>query len=452
VPSRALRPVGLSLALAAAFVVAPAHAGETAAAASADRLASLALGLAIVLLAAKLAGHAAVRLGQVAVLGELLAGVLLGNMPGMAWLRDDASIDVLAQLGSLVLLFDVGLELTVRDVFDVGWSAASVAALGTACSFGFGFLTAVWLRPREPFSLYAFLGASLTATSIGITARVLKDLGNARARESHVILGAAVLDDVIALVLLAVMSGSLAAAAGGQGRLSAMTVGWIVVKAGAFLVGAFVVGVRVASWLFAGAAKLRASGAQVAAGLVLCFALAWLAQVVGLAPIVGAFTAGLILEEAHSAHFVARGERSLSELVEPVSSFLVPVFFVTMGTHVDLRVFFAPGALAVAAALTCAALLGKVGCAFGARGVARAPVAAGMLPRGEVTLIYASLGRSAHIGGRPLLDSALYGALVLVVIATTLVTPPALKWTLAMRRQSDSPASGSGPAGSTTHR
>jgi Kef-type K+ transport system membrane component KefB len=449
---RALRPFGLSLALAAGFVVRQAHAGQSGAGGSDDHLAWLALGLAIVLLAAKLGGHAAVRLGQGAVLGELLAGVLLGNVPGMAWLRDDASIDILAQLGSLVLLFDVGLELTVREVFDAGRSAAAVAALGTACTFGLGCLAALWLRPHEPFALLAFLGASLTATSIGITARVLKDLGKAKTRESHVILGAAVLDDVIALVLLAITSGSLAAAAGAHGRLSGMTVGWIVVKAVAFLAGTFLVGVRVAPWVFAGAAKLRASGAQVAAGLSLCFVLAWLAQIVGLAPIVGAFTAGLILEEAHSAHFVARGERALSELVQPVSSFLVPVFFVTMGARVDLRVFSTPGALAVAAALTGAAVLGKFGCAFGARGVARASLWAGMLPRGEVTLIYASLGRSVNIGGRPLLDGALYAALVLVVIATTLVTPPALKWALGVRRRSDAPAAGPGAAGSTPSR
>src|SRR5262249_25695775 len=158
--------------------------------------------------------------------------------------------------------------------------------------------------------------------------------------------------------------------------------------------------------LFAGAAKLRTSGALVGIGLALCFALAWVADAIGLAPIVGAFTAGLILEDAHSARFVARGERSLRELVEPVSSFVVPVFFVVMGSAVDLRALGGGSALGVTLALTLAAIVGKLACALGVRGVRRLPVAVGMIPRGEVTLIYASIGRSIVVGGKPILDEA----------------------------------------------
>lgn len=401
-----------------------------AAASAPDRVAPVALGLAFILVAANLGGHLAVRLGQVAVLGELLAGVLLGNLPGLdglKWLSDDPSIDIIARIGALVLLFDVGLELTVREVLAVGRSAAAVAISGTLFSLACGWWVARAIRPdATPYS-HLFIGAALTATSIGITARVLKDLGRTGSPESRVILGAAVLDDVLGLLILTLVSGSVSAA-GAVGSLSLNTVAVTIGKAVAFFGVAFFVGTRTAPLLFTAVAKLRTSGAHVAVGLALCFLHAWVANAIGLAPIVGAFTAGLILEDAHSARFVARGERSLRDLVEPVSSFLVPVFFVVMGARVDLRALAGGPALGVAVALTLTAVLGKLPCALGASGVRRMPVAVGMIPRGEVTLIYASMGGAIGIRGKPLLDGPLYSALVFVVIATTLVTPAALKW------------------------
>jgi Kef-type K+ transport system membrane component KefB len=399
----------------------------------AHAIAWLALALAILLVVAKVAGDLAVRVGQLTVLGELLAGVMLGNVPGLGWLgwlRDDPAIDVLAQLGSLVLLFEVGLALTVRDVFAVGGAAAAVAALGTAFSFVFGWLAIGALRPEDGPYVHTFVAAALTATSIGITARVLRDLSQAKAREARIILGAAVLDDVIGLMVLAIVAGSIAFATGRHGAPSLASVGWVVLKALAFFAAAFAVGIPLSPWVFRAAASLRTSGAHVAVGLAFCLVLAWAADALGLAPIVGAFTAGLILEEAHSAGFVARGERSLAELVEPVSSFLVPVFFVIMGMRVNVRSLVHPGALALAAALTTAAVLGKAACGLGATRARRLAVAAGMLPRGEVTLIYASLGSTTLLAGKPVLDSELYSALVFVIVATTLLTPPALTWAL----------------------
>jgi len=396
----------------------------------------LALGLAILLVAAKVGGHLAVRFGQLAVLGELLAGVLLGNLPGLrglAWLRDDPSVDVVAQLGSLVLLFEVGLALTVRDVLRVRGRSGAVATLGTAFSLTFGWLAAAWLRPQDGPQGHAFVGAALAATSIGITARVLWDLSKTGTREARVILGAAVIDDVFGLIILAAVTAWVHATAGGPGGISLPTVGWILLKAVAFFAAAFAAGIPLASWSFRAATRLRTAGVQVAAGLVFCFFLSWAADVLGLAPIVGAFTAGLILEEAHSAGFVARGERALPELVEPVSSFLVPVFFVLMGMRANLSSLAEPGALSVAACLLAAAVLGKLSCALGAPGMARGAVAVGMIPRGEVTLIYANLGLSTRLAGKPLLDASVYSALILVVVATTLVTPPALRWALRPR-------------------
>jgi Kef-type K+ transport system membrane component KefB len=398
---------------------------------STDRVAPVALGLALILILAKLGGHAAIRLGQVAVLGELVAGVVLGNLHGVGidWLKDDASIDVFARIGALVLLFDVGLELTVRDVFSVGPIAAAVALSGTVFSFASGTATSALVRPGAGVYGHVFVGAALTATSVGITARVLKDLGRTRAPEARVILGAAVIDDVLGLLVLTVVSG-LVTAAGAEG-LSVSTAAWTLAKALGFFGVAFVLGGRTAPALFAAVARLSGSGAQVAIGLALCFLHAWIADAIGLAPIVGAFTAGLILEDAHSARFVARGERSLRELVEPVSSFLVPVFFVLMGARVDLRRLASGRAIAVAAALTGAAIVGKLACGLVARGVRRMPVAVGMLPRGEVTIIYASIGGSLLHGGQPLLDGAMYSALVFVVILSTLLTPTALKLAFA---------------------
>jgi Kef-type K+ transport system membrane component KefB len=236
-----------------------------------------------------------------------------------------------------------------------------------------------------------------------------------------------VIDDVLGLVILTLVTGS-ASAAGALGHVFFLRLAATIAKTAGFFAVALFVGSRTAPRLFASVAKLRASGAQVAIGLALCFAHAWIADAIGLAPIVGAFTAGLVVEEAHSEHFVARGERPLRELVEPVSSFLVPVFFVLMGARVDLGTLASGPALGVAAALTIAAVVGKSACALGAAGVRRLPVAIGMIPRGEVTLIYASIGGTVLVEGRPLLDPPLYSALVFVVIASTLLTPAALKW------------------------
>ncbi len=418
-------PFAVGVALLVIVVPATAHAAS-----APDRVAPVALGLAVILVAAKVGGHVAVRVGQVAVLGELLAGVLLGNVPGLDALRrlpDDASIDIIARLGALVLLFDVGLELTIGEVFSVGRSAVAVASAGTIFSLACGWIVASAVRPDASRYSHVFMGAAITATSVGITARVLKDLGKTSRPESRVILGAAIIDDVLGLVILTLVSGSVSAA-GALGGLSFATVALTIGKAAAFFGVAIVVGTRTAPFLFAAVAKLRTSGAQVAIGLALCFVHAWVADAIGLAPIVGAFTAGLILEDVHWARFVARGERSLRELVEPVSSFLVPVFFVVMGARVSLRALASGPAIGIAVAFALAAILGKLACALGARGVRTLPVAVGMIPRGEVTLIYASIGPTIRIGGHALLDPSLYSALIFVVIVTTLLTPPALKW------------------------
>jgi Kef-type K+ transport system membrane component KefB len=401
-----------------------------------DPVGHVALALVVILVVAKFGGELAVRLGQPAVLGELVGGVLVGNLSllgfsGLESLKSDPSVDMLARIGVLILLFEVGLESTVGQMLKVGVSSLLVAALGVAAPFALGWGVGVWLLPQQSPYVHAFLGATLTATSVGITARVLKDLGRSQTNEARVVLGAAVIDDVLGLVILAVVTGVIAAADRG-GSLAASDVLLTLAKAVGFLVGALVLGVLLSRRLFTLAAKLRARGVLLATGLAFCFFLSWLAGVIGLAPIVGAFAAGLILEDLHYRVFVHRGERGLEDLIHPISSFLVPVFFVVMGMRTDLKSFLQPGVLGLAAALTVAAIIGKQACALGVlgKGVDRLTVGLGMIPRGEVGLIFANIGLALSVGGQRIVNEATFSAVVVMVIVTTMVTPPALKWSL----------------------
>jgi Kef-type K+ transport system membrane component KefB len=399
-------------------------------------VAHVVLALAAILAAAKLGGDLAVRIGQPAVLGELVAGVILGNLDlaGLTWFRAltaDASINMLAQLGVLILLFEVGLESTVREMMKVGASATLVAVLGVVTPFALGWGVGALLLPGHSAYAHAFLGATLTATSVGITARVLKDLGKARLQEARIILGAAVIDDVLGLVILAVVAGVIESANQGTTLSYGSTV-LVVAKAAVFMVGALGLGVALSPRLFGVAARLRGHGVLLATALVLCFVLAWLASAVGLAPIVGAYAAGLILEDIHWKEFTSRGERSVGELVQPVASFLVPVFFVLMGMRVQVQSFAHPAGLGLALLLTLAAIAGKQACALGAlgSGMDRLSIGLGMIPRGEVGLIFASIGLGLTLHGERIVDEGIYSAVVIMVIVTTLVTPPALKWSL----------------------
>jgi Kef-type K+ transport system membrane component KefB len=246
-----------------------------------------------------------------------------------------------------------------------------------------------------------------------------------------VILGAAVVDDVLGLVVLAIVAGAIGAAEGGAG-VSFGSVAWILGKAIAFLVGALIVGVYTTPIVFRWAARLRTKGVLLALGLAFCFALAWLASVIGLAPIVGAFTAGLILEAAHYRDFTAKGEPALDELVHPIAAFLTPVFFVLMGMRTNLASFAAPGVPLLALALIVAAIVGKQVCSLGVlgKGIDRLTVGIGMVPRGEVGLIFANIGLGLTAAGAPVVAASTYSAIVAMVIVTTVVTPPALKWGL----------------------
>jgi Na+:H+ antiporter len=406
-------------------------------------VAHVVLALAAILAGAKLGGDLAERIGQPAVLGELVAGVVLGNLDlfGVTWFRlltGDASINILAQIGVLILLFEVGLESTVRDMLKVGAVAALVAVLGVVTPFALGWGVGALILPNHSGYAHAFLGATLTATSVGITARVLKDLGKAHLTEARIILGAAVIDDVLGLVILAVVAGVIEAAGRGA-TLSYGATGVIVLKAAVFLVGALGLGVLLSPRLFHLALRLRGRGILLATALVILFLLSWLAAAIGLAPIVGAYAAGLILEEVHWKEFARRGEQRLQDLVQPIAAFLVPVFFVLMGMRVELHTFANPDILLLALILTVAAIIGKQACALGVwqRGVDRLSVGLGMIPRGEVGLIFASIGLGLTLHGEHIVDESVYSAVVIMVIVTTLVTPPALQWSLNRGRRAE---------------
>ncbi|MCC7491532.1 MAG: cation:proton antiporter [Fimbriimonadaceae bacterium] len=435
-----------------------------------DPVAPVLLELAVVLVIAKLSGALFLRGGQPAVLGELIGGVLGGNalllwghtpasavaQGGLlaAWgglvqdvLAHGGPLDILARVGVVLLLFTVGLESDIGAMLRVGPSSLLVATVGVVCPFVLGFFVSQQLLPGGPHHplIHVFIGATLCATSVGITARVLQELGRLNQDESRIVLGAAVIDDVMGLVILAVVAGMIGAEGGGE-PLTAWGIARICGLAVGFLVVAVLLGRWMAPRVFRIASRLLGDGLLVVTAFAICFLLAGLAGVVGLAPIVGAFAAGLLLDEVHFEDFRQQGvPHRLEELVEPVAAILVPLFFVQMGMSVDLRTFANPAVLGFAVVLTAAAVVGKQACGLAVlgRGLDRLSVGVGMIPRGEVGLIFASIGRSLTLGGERVIGDNANAAVVIMVIVTTMLTPPILAWTL---RRGDARRSRSGVA------
>ena len=394
-----------------------------------------------ILLGGRLSGGLFERLRLPAVIGELAAGIVLGNLGWLGWhglepLLQAPALDVLAQIGVLFLLFQVGLESDLRSMLAVGASSLLVAMFGVILPAVLGFAVSLTFFPGHAAIQHAFVGATLCATSVGITARVLSDLRRAGSPEGRIILGAAVIDDILGLLVLAVVTGLITAA--NQGRsFTPASVLWIVIKSVLFLGGAIAVGRWMSRALFRVGARLAGEGVLLSLALAFCFLLALLAQIAGLAPIVGAFSAGLVLDEASYIELRTRDRerRSIPELMKPLTTFLVPVFFVLMGARVDLSSFGSPGVAAFAAALTVAAIAGKQACSLGVieRGVDRVAVGLGMIPRGEVGLIFAGIGSTLALGTVRVVDAEVYAAVVAMVAVTTLVTPPLLAWRLGRK-------------------
>jgi len=391
--------------------------------------------LVVILLSAKLGGDLFERIHQPAVLGELVMGILIGNLHLLGLdifepFKNDISLEILAEIGVIILLFEVGLESTVKEMMKVGFVSFMVAVFGVVVPFFLGWGVGYWFLPEESVLVHVFIGATLTATSVGITARVLQDIGKTQTKESRIILGAAVIDDILGLIILAVVTGIISAAAAGTGNgIAASDVLWIVLKAVLFIIGSVVIGVWVLPQYFKFGFQLKAKGVLLSFCLLICFLLAFVAGKIGLAPIVGAYAAGLILEDIHFKDFENKGKHEISELILPIATFLVPIFFVRMGMLVDLTTFANLNILGFAAVLTIAAIIGKQVCALGVfeKGINRTAIGLGMIPRGEVGLIFAGIGARLVLDGHPVIGAGTYSAVVIMVIVTTLVTPPLLK-------------------------
>jgi Kef-type K+ transport system membrane component KefB len=372
----------------------------------------LLLGLAIVWVSAKVASEAMERLGQTAVLGELLAGVVIG--PGVLGLVYESEIlHSLAELGVVILLLEVGVQSDLSELLKAGVQSSVVALVGVVLPFVAGFAL---MRAMGASSLVAiFVGATLTATSVGVTARVLADLGRLGDAAARVVLGAAVVDDVLGLIILAVVTGIVE-----TGGFAWTDVALLTGKAVVFLLAAIVLGVRFAPTLVRWVGRLKARGTLIVYAVVFAVVLSALADAIGLATIIGAFAAGLVLSRTER-------RQHIEERVRPVADLLVPIFFVTVGMKVDPSVLdpFAPdGQLLTALLLTGVAVAAKLaaGVAVYQRGVRRWPVGVGMIPRGEVGLIFAGIGLSAGVILPPL-----YASLIVMVMLTTFVAPPWLK-------------------------
>ena len=386
-------------------------------------IAELLIALLAIFAAAKLFGELAERIGQPAVLGEMVGGIVIG-VSGLHLIdAHDPVLHVLSELGVLLLLFLIGLETDVRRLLSVGSASGAVAIVGVVVPFAAGYGVGAWLG--YPTNVSVFLGAALTATSVGITARVLSDLGHLKTDESQVILGAAVVDDILGLVLLTVIGG----VAAGE-KLTAAGVGKIFGIAFGFVILAVVIGSVLAPKIIRLIARLRVGKALFFASLMFGFGLAYLADLVGSGMIIGAFAAGLVLARTDKG-------RDIEHEVFDVAQFFIPIFFVSVGAAVDLkalnpfnpdtRQFFIIGML-----LTVVAIAGKLVAGYAAFGrpLRKLVIGVGMVPRGEVGLIFAQLGLTAG-----LLSGGLYSSVALMVMITTFVAPPALRALLHKTRQ-----------------
>jgi Kef-type K+ transport system membrane component KefB len=366
--------------------------------------------IAVILVAAKVLGEVAERIRQPAVVGELLAGVILG--PSIVGFIDPTlpALHLMAEIGVVLLLFSIGLETDLKRLMSVGGAAFAVAIVGVLLPFAAGFGVARALGIELLPAIVA--GAALTATSVGITARVLSDLGQLHSVEGQIVLGAAVIDDVIGLVILAVVSDLVAGNAPsilGVFRTTAMAFG--------FLAATLLLGRVVLPPLFALISRTGKEHTLATMALVLAFLLAVAASELGSALIVGAFAAGLVLAPTEHAPVIERG-------IVRLANVFVPIFFVAVGAAVDVRTFGSPGVLVIGLALTVVAVLGKLAAGYAPVWIRarKTLIGVGMIPRGEVGLIFAQTGLAAGV-----INAGEYSALMLMVLVTTFIAPPLLR-------------------------
>lgn len=414
-------------------------------------LAGVLLSLVVIYLASKIGGELSKMMDLPPVLGELIAGVIVGAsalhllvFPDSGAAASDSSIitilqlinrispeavtsifqsqseiiSVLAELGVIILLFEIGLESDLKELTKVGYQAVIVACVGVAVPFMAGTTGLIFLF-HAPVIPAIFAGAALTATSIGITSKVLSELGQLKSREGQIIVGAAVIDDILGIIVLAVVA-SLAK----TGEVDILNVVYLIVSATVFLIGSILLGKYFNQSFVAIANRLQTRGNLIIPALIFAFFMAFLGNAIHLEAILGAFAAGLVLDETDK-------RKELDEQVKPIADILVPVFFVTVGAKVDLGVLnpLVPSnqaGLIIAIFLIVVAIIGKVvtgWSVFGQTGINRLAVGVGMIPRGEVGLVFAGIGAASGT-----LDKPLQAAIIIMVILTTFLAPPLLRF------------------------
>ncbi len=375
--------------------------------------------LLVILLSAKIFGELAERAGQPAVLGELVGGVVLGTGFISFFHPHDPVLAVMSEVGVILLLFETGIHSDLGQLLKAGPTSTAVAAVGVVAPFalGWGLMTALGHGGMQA----VFVGAALTATSVGITARVLSDMGKLSLPEAQIVLGAAVIDDVLGIIILSAVSGIAA-----SGSLQWGAVLKITVLSAGFLAAALYLGPYLSEGLINIVRRMRVRGVLVGAALCFALALSLTAHLLGTAMIVGAFCAGILLARTDK-------KEDIDDSIKPVVDVFAPIFFVMVGAKVQLGAFNPLVAanrpmLGLAALLIVAAVLGKIASALVVRekGLNRLAIGYGMIPRGEVGLIFAQIGLTAGI-----VDAGLYGAVVAMVIVTTFLAPPLLKRSLA---------------------
>ncbi len=414
-------------------------------------VASVLLSLVVIYFASKLGGELSNRVGLPPVLGELVAGVVVGVsilhllvfpeaganssdsliisfLETTAGLSPDAAdgvfaaqsevISVLAELGVIILLFEIGLESNLKDLMEVGIQATIVAIVGVVVPFATGTagLMILFGIPAVPA---IFAGAALTATSIGITSKVLSELGRLNSKEGQIILGAAVIDDILGIIVLAVVA-SLAK----EGVVDVGKVVYLIISASGFLLGAIALGNLFNKSFVSIVQKLKTRGELIIPAFIFAFVMAYIAAVIQLEAILGAFAAGLVLEETDK-------RKELQKQIIPIADMLVPIFFVTVGAKTDLGVLnpAVPSnreGLIMATFLISIAILGKVitGLSvFGQPEINRLAIGVGMIPRGEVGLVFLGIGSDAGVLSKPL-----EAAIIMMVILTTFLAPPLLRF------------------------
>jgi len=448
-----------------------------------DIIAPVILGTTSILFFALLGRFAARRLGQPSVLGELIIGIIIGmagyvfsidfievlregtaifdivgevmsghamreaadavipqhgehilqilsGPHGQDYLKVAQTVDIFSRYGIIFMLFLVGLETSVSNLREVGRESALVAIIGVTAPFVFGFLVTALFIPDLNLKTDLFLAATLVATSVGITARVLQDLGRQKTLTAQVILGAAVIDDVLGLIMLAVVSGLIV-----SGSFDLTHVISIIGLSLLFFIISFLIGPRFLNFAIWTVRHLDIAEAKLFISFLFVMILAWIANLIGLATIIGAFTAGVILHDGYFRHWgdVTQHRLSIKDLIAPLETILVPIFFVLMGIQVKLETFMHTQVLLIALLLILVAIVGKLLSGLGARrGCNSIAIGIGMMPRGEVGLIFASLGKSLGV-----LSDSLFSSIVIMVVMTTLITPPLLKYAL-LRCERDS--------------